>query len=82
MRVNLISLETFTNLFMFSFIYNKKIFGVNNLKDAKNGDVTFFNDLKYEYYVKTTKATACIVNKKFVKYSYDTILLSFELNFG
>ena len=49
-------------------LYNKKIFGINNLKDAKNGDVTFFNDLKYEYYVKTTKASACIVNKKFVKY--------------
>jgi UDP-3-O-[3-hydroxymyristoyl] glucosamine N-acyltransferase len=48
--------------------YNKKIFDINNLKDAKNGDVTFFNDLKYEYYVKTTKASACIVNKKFVKY--------------
>ena len=49
-------------------LYNKKIFGINNLKDAKNGDVTFFNDLKYEYYAKTTKASACIVNKKFVKY--------------
>ena len=49
-------------------LYNKKIFDINNLKDAKNGDVTFFNDLKYEYYVKTTKASACIVNKKFVKY--------------
>jgi hypothetical protein len=34
MRVNLISLETFTNLFMFSFIYNKKIFGITN--DCKN----------------------------------------------
>ena len=49
-------------------LYNKKIFDINNLKDAKNGDVTFFNDLKYEYYVKITKATACIVNKKLVKY--------------
>ena len=49
-------------------IYNQKIFGVNNIKDAKNGDVIFFNDLKYENDVKTTKASACIVNKKFVKY--------------
>ena len=47
---------------------NHKIFGVNNIKDAIINDVTFFNDLKYEYDVKYTKATACIVNKKLVKY--------------
>ena len=48
-------------------IYNLKIFGVNNIKDAISGDVTFFNDMKYEYDVKITKASACIVNKKLVK---------------
>ena len=48
--------------------YNLKIFGVNNIKDAINTDVIFFNDLKYEYDVKHTKALACIVNKKLVKY--------------
>jgi len=47
---------------------NQKIFGVNNIKEAKNGDVIFFNDLKYETDIKTTKASACIVNKKLVKY--------------
>jgi UDP-3-O-[3-hydroxymyristoyl] glucosamine N-acyltransferase len=47
---------------------NHKIFGVNNIKDAIINDVTFFNDLKYEYDVKHTKASACIVNKKLVKY--------------
>jgi UDP-3-O-[3-hydroxymyristoyl] glucosamine N-acyltransferase len=47
---------------------NKKIFGVNNIKDAKAGDVTFFNNLKYEHAIKITKASACIVNKKLVKY--------------
>ena len=47
---------------------NLKIFGVNNIKDAINTDVIFFNDLKYEYDVKHTKALACIVNKKLVKY--------------
>ena len=25
--------------------YNLKIFGVNNIKDAISGDVTFFNDM-------------------------------------
>jgi UDP-3-O-[3-hydroxymyristoyl] glucosamine N-acyltransferase len=48
--------------------YKKKIFGVNNINDAKAGDIIFFNDLKYEYDVKITKATACIVNKNLVKY--------------
>jgi UDP-3-O-[3-hydroxymyristoyl] glucosamine N-acyltransferase len=47
---------------------NKKIFGVSNIKDAKAGDVTFFNDLKYENDIKVTKASACIVNKNLVKY--------------
>ena len=48
--------------------YNQKIFGVNNVQDAKVGDVTFFNDLKYENDIKITKASACIVNKNLVKY--------------
>lgn len=47
---------------------NKKIFGVNNIQDANVGDVTFFNDLKYENDIKITKASACIVNKKLSKY--------------
>ena len=49
-------------------IPNQNIFGVNNIKDAKISDVTFFNDLKYENDIKITKASACIVNKKLAKY--------------
>ena len=48
--------------------YNQKISGVNNAQDANVGDVTFFNDLKYENDIKITKASACIVNKKLSKY--------------
>jgi UDP-3-O-[3-hydroxymyristoyl] glucosamine N-acyltransferase len=48
--------------------YNLKISGVNNIKDAISGDITFFNDTKYDYDVKITKASACIVNKNLVKY--------------
>ena len=48
--------------------YNKKIFEAKNIKDAKIGHITFFNDVKYEYDIKNTKASACIVNKKLVKY--------------
>ena len=50
-------------------ILNKKILGVNNIKDAKGGEVIFFNDLKYESEIKFTKAIACIVNKKLAKSS-------------
>jgi len=49
-------------------IHKQKILGVNNIKEAKPGDVIFFNDLKYENDVKITKASACIVNDKLVKY--------------
>jgi len=48
--------------------YNLKIFGVNNIQDAKVGDVSFFNDLKYESDIKITKASACIVSKNLSKY--------------
>jgi UDP-3-O-[3-hydroxymyristoyl] glucosamine N-acyltransferase len=47
---------------------NKKIFGVSSIKEAKIGDLTFFNDLKYEHDVNITKASACIVSKKLAKY--------------
>ena len=48
--------------------YNQKITGVNNVQNANVGDVTFFNDLKYENDIKITKASACIVSKKLAKY--------------
>jgi UDP-3-O-[3-hydroxymyristoyl] glucosamine N-acyltransferase len=48
--------------------YNKKIFEVKSIKEARAGDVTFFNDVKYEYDIKNTKASACIVNIKLLKY--------------
>ena len=49
-------------------IPNQKIFGASNIKEAKIGDLTFFNDLKYEHDVNITKASACIVSKKLAKY--------------
>ena len=47
---------------------NKKIFGASNIKESKIGDVTFFNDRKYEHDINITKASACIVSKKLSKY--------------
>ena len=32
----------------FKNIVNKKIFGINNIKDAKKNEITFFDNLNYE----------------------------------
>ena len=48
--------------------FNKKIFGVNNIKDADNSEITFFNNLNYEKDAKNCKALACIVNDKTAKH--------------
>ena len=42
---------------------NKKIFDVNNIKDARNDEITFFNNLNYEKEAKYCKALACIVSE-------------------
>ena len=47
---------------------NKKIYGVNNIKDANNSQITFFNNLNYEKDAKNCKASVCIVNGKNAKY--------------
>jgi UDP-3-O-[3-hydroxymyristoyl] glucosamine N-acyltransferase len=59
---------------------NQKIFDVNNIRDAKFGDVIFFNNLKYENEVKNSEASACIVNKKFAKYLNKKIIPIFSHN--
>ena len=48
--------------------HNKKIFGVNNLVDASDIEITFFNNLNYEKQAQKCKALACIVNSKTEKY--------------
>ena len=47
---------------------NKKILGVNNIKEANNNELTFFNNLNYEKDAKYCKASVCIVSEKFIKY--------------
>jgi len=47
---------------------NKKIYGVNNLKDANLNEITFFDKLSYEKHAKNTRAGFCIVNNKYQKY--------------
>ena len=46
---------------------NKKILGINNIKDANNDEITFFNNLNYEIDAKNCSALACIVSEKFAK---------------
>ena len=47
---------------------NKKIFGINSLKNAKFNEITFFDNLNYLKDAQFTKASACIVNEKCQKY--------------
>jgi UDP-3-O-[3-hydroxymyristoyl] glucosamine N-acyltransferase len=47
---------------------NKKVFGVNNIKEANNNEITFFDNINYEKEANNTKALACIVNEKTIKY--------------
>ena len=49
-------------------ISNDKILDVNNIKDANNSEITFFNNSSYSNYAKNSKALACFVSKKFKKY--------------
>ncbi len=46
---------------------NKKILGVNNIKDATINEITFFNNLNYEIEAKNCNALACIVSEKIAK---------------
>jgi len=60
--------------------FNKKIFGVNNIKDANNTEITFFNNLNYEKEAKNCKASVCIVNDKNVKYLNKNIIFIISKN--
>ena len=46
---------------------DKKILGVNNIKDATINEITFFNNLNYEIEAKNCNALACIVSEKIAK---------------
>ena len=48
--------------------HNKKIFGVNNLVDARDDEITFFNNLNYEKQAQKCIASVCIVSSKTEKY--------------
>jgi UDP-3-O-[3-hydroxymyristoyl] glucosamine N-acyltransferase len=47
---------------------NKKILDVNNIKEANINEITLFNNLNYEKEAMYSKALACIVDEKTVKY--------------
>ena len=41
-----------------------QITGVNDIENAKKGDITFLSNEKYKKYLDSTKASAVIINKK------------------
>jgi len=53
---------------------NQKILGVNNIKDAKKNEITFFNNLTYEKDAKNCKASACIVSESTAKYLNNNVI--------
>jgi len=53
---------------------NIDIQNVSTLENAKAGDITFFNNINYVEHFKTTKATACLINEKHIKYCPPTTI--------
>ena len=47
---------------------NNKLLDVNNIKEAKSNEITFFNNLNYEKDAKYCKASVCIVSENNIKY--------------
>ena len=46
-------------------IFKKKIKNVSNLNDSQNGDLTFFENIKYINNLKNTNASFCLIKEKF-----------------
>jgi UDP-3-O-[3-hydroxymyristoyl] glucosamine N-acyltransferase len=46
----------------------KKIFGIANISNARESDITLFNNINYLNDAKNSNALACIVGKNFTKY--------------
>ena len=59
---------------------NNKLLDVNNIKEAKSNEITFFNNLNYEKDAKYCKASACIVSEKIKKYLNKNVTPIFSKN--
>ncbi len=44
--------------------FDKKIIGINTLSDAKENEISFLENKKYEKYIKNTKAGAVLIRKE------------------
>ncbi|MFI3267375.1 MAG: UDP-3-O-(3-hydroxymyristoyl)glucosamine N-acyltransferase [Rikenellaceae bacterium] len=56
-----------------------KVKSVAKIEEAKNGDLAFLANLKYEHYIYTTKASIVIVNKDYTpKTEVETTLIKVE----
>jgi len=64
-----------------SFSNIPDIENITNLQEALENDLTFLVNLKYEQYIETTKASACIVSKDIAdKYSFEKMWLIIHEN--
>jgi UDP-3-O-[3-hydroxymyristoyl] glucosamine N-acyltransferase len=57
-----------------------KILGVNNIKDVNKNEVTFFNNLNYEKEAKHSKALACIISAKNIKFLNKNVIPVISVN--
>ena len=53
---------------------NKKIKGINTLQDAKEDEISFLENKKYEKYLKNTKAAAVLIRKEDAKNLPDGVI--------
>jgi len=49
-------------------INKKEINNINNLVNAKDNEITFFNSIKYKEYALKTNAIACVTSEDLKKY--------------
>ncbi len=59
-------IKNLAEIFDAKIVGNKeiKITGINDIENAKKGDITFLSNLKYIEYLNSTKASAIIIDKK------------------
>ena len=61
-------LDCFANRDDFSSIKNFDVYGIDNLVNAKNNEVTFLNSSKYKDMSLKTNAVACITSANLAKF--------------
>lgn len=67
-KIELISLEEIANKYEIKLIgRDNNIANINNIVNAKEGELTFVTNLNYLQNLETTKATACIISQEYLE---------------